>query len=495
MPRNVWCGNLRWPSGRNLGDFARDIFRIENCTTDRDKALAFYKWFIRCFMRGPNYETPDGFGGYSRTFDALRMFASFGHFECTGFGWIPAEALQAAGLKARRVCGQNDGHTIYEVWYKGLDGKEGWHAFDAHQCWYFLNRKGEVASCEELTADHNLVHAPAGHSDPLGYNTDYAYLGKRHAWSDALDVIQQVRNETLGWDLKPGMEAAILFEPADPRHILFCGNEYPLGSHCQIPAYDHCGALLFPENEPYWNNYRRPMPDNAWIVNNGKAVRTHGCGALRWSPLLQGAEAVEWQAHAVFENNTARPSGKNKHTEIWYRLTLPYYATHLLVDGYVRCATGSDYCGVAISSDKGTTILPLADKLRNNFRLLNGLEERKNNKPSVQFLRDLWVRIELHSHDGEASPVLEYLRFTFGFQHNMFTQPLLLPGKNALWLEGAEMKGCRVNATLRYTLKGAEGLVEMESSRDGRVEKEVTLDCSRPDDITMRGITLACEKA
>jgi len=338
------------------------------------------------------------------------------------------------------------------------------------------------------------VHAPLGHSEPLGYNTDYAYLGKRHAWADALDVIQHVQNETLAWELKPGMEVSNLFEPADPRHILYCGDEYPLGSHCQIPERDHCGALLFPENEPYWKNYRRTMPDNAWIVNNGKAVRTHGCGALRWQPLQNGAEGPEWHDHARFENNTVRPSGKNRHTEIWYRLSLPYYASYLLVDGFVRNDTGSDYCGVAISPDKGLTVTPLMDKLKGKFRILNGLEERKTGKSSVQFLRDLWIRIDMHSHDSEASPVLEYLKFTFGYQQNMFTQPMLLPGKNRLWLETSENRGCAIRATWRYSMKGAESAASVESRKEGRVEKEVDLTCKNPDEITMRGITISCSK-
>ena len=41
---NVWFGNRAWPSGRSPGDFAGDIFRLEGCRSDKEKALAFYGW-------------------------------------------------------------------------------------------------------------------------------------------------------------------------------------------------------------------------------------------------------------------------------------------------------------------------------------------------------------------------------------------------------------------------------------------------------------------
>lgn len=492
MADQVWFGNNRWPSGRNLGEFARDIFRIEGCKTDREKAMAFFKWTIRCFLRGPNYDVPDGFGTYSRTFDPLRMYFSFGSFECTGWGWSAAEALQAAGLKARRVVGQNDGHTIYEVWYKGKDGKEGWHAFDNFQGWYFLNRNGEVASCEELTADHNLVHDPLGTADPACYNIDLSYLMKRHDWADALDIVQHVQNETLSWSLRPGMEIASLFEPADPSRTLYCGDTYPRGPHCQIPEFDHTGALLFPDHEPFWRPYRRNFMDNSWVGTH-RPVRCPGAGALRWTPLLYGRETAAWADHAVFENNEARPSGVSKHCEIWYEIDLPYYASYLQIEGFVK-ASGSDYAGIGISADKGRTITPLLTGIKGNFRMLNGLEERKKRTTSVQFSRRFHIRFDLHGHTP-VLPVIQGLRITAGYQHNMFVQPLLLPGKNRLWLEAKKVSGEEIRARWNYCLKGKAASTELVLGREGRVEKGVEMKALGQEEIVMHGVVLSCGKA
>ena len=134
--KNVWFGNENWPSGRSPGDFAREVFRIEGCKTDKEKAFAFYTWFQRCMLRGPNLYQASGAGTYARVFDALSIFA-WGSHECTGWGWVAAEALNAAGVKARRMVANANGHTFYEVWYKGDNGKEAWHAFDPFLGWYF----------------------------------------------------------------------------------------------------------------------------------------------------------------------------------------------------------------------------------------------------------------------------------------------------------------------------------------------------------------------
>lgn len=488
MSARAWAGNERWPSGRNMGEFARDVFRLEGCKSDRDKAMAFYKWLIRCFMRGPNYDVPSGFGGYSRTFDVLPMFTSFGCFECTGWGWIAAEALCAAGMKARRIVGQNDGHTIYEVWYKGEDGRESWHAFDAHQGWWFQNRAGSVASCEELTADPQLVHDPIAHAVPLAYNRDMSYLGKRHDWGDALDIVQELQNETLAYELKPGMEYANLFAPADPSQVLYCGAEYPFGAHCHIPEYDTTGAVLYPQHEPYWHNYRFRFQDDGWYGSRNPA-RSHGAGALRWMPLLQGAAAADYAHHAVFENNTLRPAGVSKFCEVWYRIRLPYYASYLKVEGFLR-GGWSDYFGIAISPDR-RVVTPLWTNLRGGFRHQNGLEERKNNKPSVQYLRDFYLRLDMHGHSA-VLPRLESLRLVVGYQHNMFTQPFLLPGGNKLFIEGADTGADRISARWNYTICGREETQELSLDGGTRVEKTVELKAERPQDITMRGLVVNC---
>ena len=73
----MWLGNNAWPSNQSCEQFAKDVFRI-GAKTDKEKALAFFTWFSRCIMRGPNLMIPDGCGGYSRSYDTLTNMIELG---------------------------------------------------------------------------------------------------------------------------------------------------------------------------------------------------------------------------------------------------------------------------------------------------------------------------------------------------------------------------------------------------------------------------------
>jgi hypothetical protein len=294
-----------------------------------------------------------------------------------------------------------------------------------------------------------------------------------------------------GWDLKKGMEIANLFEPADPSLVLYCGEQYPRGSHCQIAAYNHLGKPNFPQHEPFWKNYRKNMHDFSWF-NSDKPVRTHGTGALRWQPLIYGEKATAWADNAHFENGTVRPSGNNKHCEVWYEIKVPYYISYLFLEGYVK-GGGSDYVGISISADGGKTLTTLSANIMKSFRIRNGLEEKKSGKASVQYTKSFLIRIDMHSHSSETTPLLESLRITAGYQQNMFTQPFILPGKNNLWIEGKELDGCKITAEWNYSLKGVDSTTSFVLSKEGKVEQEVDLGFRQPDEIIMRGVAIRCE--
>ena len=120
------------------------------------------------------------------------------------------------------------GHTYYEVWYKGDDGIEQWHAFDPYIGWYFLNENGEVASCEQLAKNPQLVQNPLpGHPVPLGSHPERSGLGHRHRTEDFVIIDQPLRLEENAWDLKRGMEVTYNFMPEVPHKALF--THHPAG--------------------------------------------------------------------------------------------------------------------------------------------------------------------------------------------------------------------------------------------------------------------------
>ncbi|MDD4890511.1 MAG: hypothetical protein PHU85_11340, partial [Phycisphaerae bacterium] len=465
----IWFGNEAWPSGRSAGDFARDVFRIEGCTTDKQRAMAFYKWMIRCMNRGPNFYVAGGTGTYERCFNADLLFTGWGSHECTGWGWIGAEALCAAGLKARRVVCHNNGHTIYEVFYKGDDGVESWHAFDPFAGWYFVNRRGEVASCEELAADHSLAQSPLpGSAQPSGHIWERNSQAHRHRMESALVIDQPIRRERLAWDLLPGQSVSNLWRPADPAYALIAcdnsppgerGQAAPDGAHDTMPQYDHEGRLLYPEHEPYWRAYRwpasrriEPAPGEGVITaSHHDLVRWHGCGSLRWKPLPFGQSAAARCANAKFENGSLAPTGPNHWAEVWYRFRLPYPISYLALD---TDFSGTGTVGIAISADGGDSLASLYWGPPKWLRVLNGKADYLAGKPSVQGLREFWLRIDMESRDVVR---MNALRIMVGYQHNMHVQPRLLPGENPLFLEAPELAaGRKLSCRWNYTTPTGE---------------------------------------
>jgi len=491
--KGVWFGNKQWPSGRSPGDFAKDVFRIEKCKTDKEKAFAFYTWLQRCMMRGPNIYTASASGAYSRCFDPLTIF-TWGSHECTGWGWVAAEALNAAGLKARRMVANNNGHTFYEVYYKGDNGKEAWHAFDPYIGWYFLNKEGEVASTEELGKDHNLVHDPyPGHALPCCHDWIRGILSRRSDVSDWVDVVQELKGEQLSYNLDRGQAISALWQPADGEKALVTyddappgerGKSYIRGSHCSITPYDHEGRIRFPDHEPYWRNYR-------WgsSLNPHESVRWHGCGNLRWTPLLYGEDAVLEAHNAVFENNTVRVKGNNTYAEIWYRIRLPYLIHHLYADWSVK---GAGEAGLSISADGGNTLWDLKRGGAPCGGLVqNGKADYLAGRASVQGLREFLLRIDLLAYDRGEELRVDALRIQVGFHHNMHIQPRLLPGENELYIEADEVdSGDSLEVRWAATAGDREITERLALDTTGRTERKIDVGCEKPEDIIMRGVTL-----
>ena len=489
--RGVWFGNEAWPSGSSPGAFARDVFRLEDCKTDKQRALAFNKWFLRCMNRGANLLLP-GLGGYIHSADPLLLFTSWGHNECTGWGWVAAEALQAAGLKARRAVAFNSGHTFFEVWYAGEDGKEGWHAFDPFIGWHFLNERGEVASCAELAANPDLVLHPRGGSARLGHHPERSGYLHRYQVHDLLDVVQPVRNEELHFEPQAGQTFSLLWRPELPE-LAWGGEALPSpshgrgGAHCDISLYDEEGRPRYPEHLPYWKNYVWDTPDSNGI-NGTEAVRWHGCGALRWQPLLLGKDAAWSSANAVFEDGTVRPTGAKKHCEVWWHIKLPYLASYLRINPAID-AGGGDMIGLAISPDAGRSLHPIYWKPAAPPKLITVLP---GDTPSIRGMREFWLRLDI-STQSNASPLrVRGLQVHVGCQVNMNVLPRLVPGKNTLYLQASEMNGVNLRADWAYTHPDGERLETLNLDAHGRAARTVDPGVSRPDELIMRGVTLRC---
>ncbi|PCJ58181.1 MAG: hypothetical protein COA79_14270 [Planctomycetota bacterium] len=492
----VWLGNESWPNNKSCKSFAEDVFRISGAKTDKEKALAFYDWFTRCMMRGANLQIPDGAGGYSRCYDSLALLTSWGHGECTFWGWVATECLVSAGLKARRVVVHNQGHTYYEIFYKGDDGVEQWHAFDPFGGWYFVNEAGEVASCEQLAENPQLAQNPLpGHPVPLGHHPDRASLGHRHRTEDQIFVDQPIHNEKNIWKLKSGMEVVMNFMPQVPHLGLFTDirSDGPRrnGSHDDMTEDSRLGIKQYQNHKPYWENYLWPS-DARGGVNEGRPVRWHGEGALRWKPLQQNLSNACEVRNAVIKNGALSPSGSHEFMEVWYHIELPYMASYIMAD-YDVVGAGGDFFGLCISADdrKSWWPMPLKSNSPHYGVTSNGQKQWLDKTSSVQGLKEFWLRIDMVSHHDNISLAMQSLNLTIGFQHNMHVQPRLLPGKNELWLDCEKNQdGVNVTAEWVYQKDGKQFIESLENSKEGKVSNSLSIDGNCPSEIKMSSVRL-----
>jgi len=485
----VWFGNEYWPSGASPGAFARDVFRLENCNSDKEKALVFYKWLLRSLNRGPNLKLP-GMGAYIHSPDPTILFTSWAHNECTGWGWVATEALLCAGLKARRVVAFNHGHTFYEVWYKGSNGKEGWHAFDPFNGWYFLNDEGEVASCDELAANPDYVlHPRKGSAQPLGNHPERSMVLHRYQVSDMLDIIQDIQNEEISFNPRIGQTYTVLWQPEHPPLSAPCNESHPDGAHCDITLYNEEGKIRHPEQFHYWKNYVWPTPKSTKQTNGGFPVRWHGCGCLRWQPLLFGDKVVHKANNAIFENGTLRPIGNKAHCEVWWKIQIPYLATYLRIGTAVDIG-GGDMLGISISPDTGRSLHNLYWGSNHPPKVI---ELNPRSSPSINGLREFLVRIDMSSQLSTSKLCVRGFQINVGYHLNMNVLPRLVPGKNELYLKAKSISSeVKLQAEWAYTHPEGEKVdaIELEKAGENKIQKNLNI--KLPSDIIMRGVTLKC---
>jgi len=150
--------NLRIVSD-SVPDFSsREAFvysALSNWTTDREKALAQFRWMHRCRRVGP-YQPEDS----RPVLDPILFFNSYGITFCSMVSEMNCSLWEAWGKKHRVV--DLYGHVVSEVHYGGR-----WHLFDNDFCNYWINETGEVASIADLTTSR--VHGNVADLKPGEY--------------------------------------------------------------------------------------------------------------------------------------------------------------------------------------------------------------------------------------------------------------------------------------------------------------------------------------
>lgn len=521
----------RWPDTNDLRACITDIFRLEGARTGEEKALALWNWLLRLYHRG-NYdqEGDPGFEGY--LLDTLKALNVHGFHYCDGWGRLAVNLWQAAGGRARKIVCRDMGHTVYELFYKDADGKSRWHVFDAQNGWYVRTRDGSrVASMEELDRDPSLITDPVERSVPWFHHL--------RSWKRCSPREFFSANWTVSVSPKPRHKMQVSLRPGetltrfwDCRGTPYLPGNGPAGAYDTIHVrHPETGELRDAVNEPYYHNYylkRRkitdrdgkvigyePVPQRTPLGGDVVQGLTYGTVAQTYEVPLTGGRHAEGTARPPYnvasepspsrEVASVHPLQKRKIAQLYYEIKLPYLLTDGGVDAVIRPGKHRlDVVSFALSTDDGDTwhnvFGSVFGKEKGGIKggsarpvhFTFGAAERAAGKFSVYGKYRFLLRIDMCACGDPRQVGLDRLRVFAGGICNMFSLPMLQPGRNVVRLRGTKAPaGSKVKVT--YKLDDAK-------RKNRRVEKVlparggsfvVNVAGKKPTDVRMREISLA----
>lgn len=138
-----------WFSDQGILDSALRNFN-KNSFTNQDKVLAIFKFVTD---NQSHWHTPLYGTSYYYVDNPVRYLNNWGYGFCSDSSTILIQLLTLAGYNARLV--NLVDHVVAEVFYDGF-----WHVLDPDMEVYYLNKKGRIASVEDIVADNSLLDFP-----------------------------------------------------------------------------------------------------------------------------------------------------------------------------------------------------------------------------------------------------------------------------------------------------------------------------------------------
>jgi len=495
--RRVWVSASQWPNSRTQETFAKDAVRLYGAQngSDQDKALAIYYHAMRVMGHGGDYyQGPAGQEEFVH--DHWMIFHVYPKALCEWWGWFLIDlwkayhgnasfdpktavarkvSLNAPGEKPP-VEGSGD-HVEAALRWVDPDGVSRWHLFDGNMG-YFAYAPGttRVASPEEiqagfpevLTRPHNppkpyfvlsSKHGDA-ESDPafrkfLGNTYPFTYSGQRKLTKYKTDFdLRKGESLRRQWydDRKPVV-------PKRWKDIAISastdgGGKYMYSNGEPKDPYN------FPVQRPYFRNYpemglAKPF-GNAYtvyepVLTDGKfqtgALSSRGLASKAGSIQLGAAETGA-EGEVVYEMRSIYPFAESVVTGSYRLESKGRMVVEFSLD------QGKTWIPVLTASDVKAGAVPFTIDLGKG-RWDQGLPSTYNMADRDSQYCDGWdpakvaavkftgfqyqVRIKILAEDDAAKVGLAALRFDNTHQCNIGMLPTLLPGKNAITVDGDEL--------------------------------------------------------
>lgn len=532
----------RWPSMYTIEDFAQDIVRLENARTGEEKLIALFTWNHRVMRHGYGYsEGPtrkailDSFALATTdryrydVIDPVKILHVYGEGWCDTRSRLFNALCNGAGLKAETI-------SIFDpkvrVWYRDRDGVERWHLVDPFRSWYVYTRDGShIASYEEIVADPTLLTSPRKTSQPFAYWTNTSGFAVAQDPTSLFmpdgsiyPMLPHTSFKLLPHDyhsmdvpLRKGTRLQLKWSAAGKYYGFYedLGEAHrcPNGPHSHRfdgPGTEHTTfasgkeTVIDPANWPYVKSYYKPC-DNTNCPFYNLPVKWYGNGQLTYTPNLDRLEnfrdgLYSWGSYRnlTVGNNPGgeprvRPSRPQADAWLTFRVDSPYVMVDANIDAQFRLGNTSDACTVSLSTDRGDTWREVWRSTGSGAQRANiniGQHPWKADATSAVGQYTYLVRIQMTATDPSQTG-LDALQLSNDLELNMFTLPMLQPGRN------------RIRYAAHRTEPGdAMRVTFCWDDRDGKARQDVrvfpglTADytirtaAQSPDDITMRWLML-----
>ena len=429
--RSVNCATLK----TIVADVCKDS------RTDQDKAIALYNFMVRtCWMSWHSHRPLEiQYSGRHKgkllfVNDPLKYINVYGYLGCGPQAGVLSSLMEAAGMESRHL-NPGFGHVSCEFKWGGK-----WHWLDPWLPAYVLDRKGNVASYDQIMADRTLFskareEGRAPGSFMVNWRADRNSVLNAKNWkAGRRDPYAQKYVEDLC--LRPGEQCTWLWDnvgkwynPAGPyvgKHLM---GQYPAGPCCKFG-----NDKVLKDAFPYWEPYKK-------IIKNGSHpwsdtyYRYYGNAIFLHVPPLtaQGMGDIG----AKLQNVTPADGGglmvhKVAAGEIRMDFNLPYIIADTEIEGAAQMEAGG---GVSFlfSIDGGKTWL-LGGEIKKSGKFgpmsLGKPNTYEFPAGSTSGRYGFALRIVIRCNWRRKPTVLKALKITNTTMLNFYSRPWLETGKN-----------------------------------------------------------------
>ena len=466
--KNLNIVSSNWPDSSNMKQFSLDAIRLMNATTNEEKAQAIFR-FIRMFTsktdgNPPREKTLDN----NYIDDPMKVLNVYGAHWCDGLARLLEAGWRALGFRAEKLV--RDTHTMADVHWEDEDGIERWHLFDVSRGRYTYNRDGtHMASADELGLDNSLFVIPS-----KGPIVGIIYSMEASFWSPHLGL----------YKFRP-----INHSMADTK--LRLGEKFTRYSYEAFPAYQ--------------NNFGYK---NITDFKHGPYTINSGSGAFEYSPDFTKNSFKK----GLYENSQNLISieddgvSPNLHTSVAgetgtaiFEIKSPYIISDSFISGNFYKSSSNDEIKISISTDQGSnwknvwTAGQTGNIILDNLDIAESFDVYTN--PPADLISpfgryDYLLKIEVKAQNNISDAGVNGLKITTNVQHNIFSMPMLWPGKNDIIINGSAIEDVSLKITYEWDDLMGQGRKNVAVVEEFPYVYEIVTSGNKWEDVILKSVTM-----